>query len=443
VEIVRVILGKKHEGRKDSFEDYTRSEKRNFTYDVVAKAFIKHYVLLAAKKSDLALFKLMVCFFNERCKPLALYTLYTYPILQEIFANDADALLQEVITDSIQNNSVDAWISGIIPKLATFTLLPEFLTRCATKNTNKTFETTLKLFDSKFSVILENVGSEITPEVSNKHKNGRFDTTNWYSFIEALLYCKKKYPEFLPFDWNKFQTKPLDIAARVINRDLFDLFLKNGAAPDPAGSYIASAYLQEKLAARKFVKYLIAKGFDINVPLEAFGRKHSLLGFINDVLTEQRTVLIEDLLMNGAKLLPTEEEYYRKEDPTSERHRIANCQALPRYSLQLAEPILNGYKFTIALKALGTNPSFQSYDGQRVFTFVGGDVKIIRFGRDGERDTTITSWSLDKDGALDLKVHEFRFRMVKTYDGKTALLRVDAISKEGEIDLTQLFCPVE
>jgi hypothetical protein len=44
VEIVRVILGKKHEGRKDSFEDYTRSEKRNFTYDVVAKAFIKHYV---------------------------------------------------------------------------------------------------------------------------------------------------------------------------------------------------------------------------------------------------------------------------------------------------------------------------------------------------------------------------------------------------------------
>lgn len=92
--------------------------------------------------------------------------------------------------------------------------------------------------------------------------------------------------------------------------------------------------------------------------------------------------------MNGAKLLPTEEEYYRKEDPTSERHKIANCQALPRYSLQLAEPILNGYKFTIALKALGTNPSFQSYDGQRVFTFVRGDVKIIRFGRDGERDTT-------------------------------------------------------
>jgi hypothetical protein len=31
----------------------------------------------------------------------------------------------------------------------------------------------------------------------------------------------------------------------------------------------------------------------------------------------------------------------------------------------------------------------------------------------------------------------------RTYDGKTALLRVDAISKEGEIDLTQLFCPVE
>jgi hypothetical protein len=52
----------------------------------------------------------------------------------------------------------------------------------------------------------------------------------------------------------------LDIAARVINRDLFDLFLKNGAVPDPAGS-IAAACLQEKLAARKFVKYLIAKGF--------------------------------------------------------------------------------------------------------------------------------------------------------------------------------------
>jgi hypothetical protein len=394
--------------------------------------------------------------------------LVQHSFLRHIFRYNADLVLQSLIQHySLESNG--AKIAILLPLLAEYTIYPFYqLGSNITFNATKTFELVLRLHDSQISRLIAILPSspasfEWTHVIPSY--NRVFDDIET---LCAIFYCKKYYPQHFSFDINKpiehnnVKFTPLEIAAGLCNRKLFDLFLENGAVIDNANyCYINRAYdCGSWPKVSHFAQYMIDRGVDIKAKIAG----ESMLNRSVHHLSTAEYYIVEDLLCKGAKLLPEEEISLMNLGTDSDQYKLARCSLeVTPYSLKDRIVRLRHLQLT---KILLDNTryqrlTFKPQKGPNIVFHVDGKVEV--FG-DPARSGT---WKIEND---ILRVHvdktvkyaaynssvgsyghdyystqiealDLQFLIVKLFNNKFALLPREEYSSYYAIEVSALYIP--